>query len=56
MSVPLRLGIVPYLNVLPLLEGLDARFPARDWVRATPRELAAMLADARIDVDRKSVV
>lgn len=47
---PLRLGIVPYLNVLPLLEGLDRDFPAGNWVRATPRELAEMLEAQAIDV------
>lgn len=47
---PLRLGIVPYLNVMPLLEGLDKTFPASNWVRATPRELAGLLASGEVDV------
>ncbi|MEQ8822564.1 MAG: menaquinone biosynthesis protein [Sumerlaeia bacterium] len=47
---PLRLGIVPYLNVLPLIEGLEQRFPADNWVRATPRELAGLLANGEVDV------
>lgn len=42
-----RLGIVPYLNVLPLVEGIEAFFPP--VVRATPRELAALLAGGKID-------
>ncbi|MBI5153937.1 menaquinone biosynthesis protein [Candidatus Poribacteria bacterium] len=46
---PLRLGIVPCLNVLPLLEGLDAQFPVSGWVRATPRELGGLLAAGEID-------
>lgn len=46
----LRLGIVPYFNVLPLIEGLEADFPANQWRRATPRELAGMLAAGELDV------
>ncbi len=47
---PLRLGIVPYLNVLPLLEGLEDSFPREHWVRGTPRELAGMLERGEVDV------
>lgn len=43
----LRLGVVPYLNVLPLIEGIEACFPP--VLRATPRDLAAMLASGQID-------
>ncbi len=50
MVRPLRLGVVPYLNVLPLLEGLDEHFPLEDRIRATPRELAGLLAAGEIDV------
>ncbi|MCB2156951.1 menaquinone biosynthesis protein [bacterium] len=46
----LRLGIVPYLNVLPLLRGLDDRFPQENWIRATPRELGGQMAAREIDV------
>ncbi len=46
----LRLGVVPYLNVLPLLEGLDEAFPRENRVFATPRELAALLAAREVDV------
>ncbi|MGF1572313.1 MAG: menaquinone biosynthetic enzyme MqnA/MqnD family protein [Sumerlaeia bacterium] len=45
----LRLGIVPYLNVLPLLEGLDSSIPKENWIRATPRELATLLQNQEID-------
>lgn len=45
-----RLGIVPYLNVLPLLEGLEQTFPRENWVRATPRELGGLLAAGEVDV------
>jgi chorismate dehydratase len=47
---PLTLGIIPYLNVLPLLEGLEEDFPKSQWVRGTPRELAGLLAKGEIDV------
>ncbi len=47
---PLRLGIVPYLNVLPLLEGLDGDFPREGWVRATPRVQAELLERGEVDV------
>ncbi len=47
---PLRLGIVPYLNILPLIEGLDARIPRSQWIRATPRELAGLLGSGELDV------
>lgn len=50
MIRPLRLGVVPYLNVLPLLEGLDAHFPKAHWIPATPRRLAELLAASEIDV------
>ncbi len=46
----LSLGIVPYLNVLPLLEGLDADFPEKNWIRATPRELAGLLRTGEVDL------
>jgi chorismate dehydratase len=45
-----RLGVVPYLNVLPLLEGLGAAIPEENWVRATPRELAGLMAARELDV------
>ncbi|CAN5189817.1 menaquinone biosynthesis protein [soil metagenome] len=50
MKEKLKLGVVPYLNVLPLLRGLGADFPERNWIRATPRELAPLLAEGRVDV------
>lgn len=50
MIRPLRLGVVPYLNVLPLLEGLEEHFPMENRIRATPRELAGLLAAGEIDV------
>lgn len=46
--IPLNVGLVPYLNVLPLAEGIEHFFPR--IVRATPRDLAAMLAAGEIDV------
>jgi len=46
----IRLGIVPYLNVLPLLEGLDATFPAHQWLRATPRQLGEALQRRDLDI------
>lgn len=51
----LRLGIVPYLNVLPLLEGLSETFPEENWVRATPRDLATHLREGTVDVAIVSV-
>lgn len=47
---PLTLGLVPYLNILPLLEGLDEHFPEENRIRATPRELAALLAAGEVDI------
>ncbi|MDK2971950.1 MAG: chorismate dehydratase [Candidatus Sumerlaeota bacterium] len=49
MTSNLRLGLVPYANVLPLMEGLESRFPQENWLRATPRELAGLLAQGAID-------
>lgn len=46
----LRLGVVPYLNVLPLLEGLEAHIPRSRWIAATPRELCGLLGGGEIDV------
>jgi len=45
----LRLGIVPYLNVLPLLEGLDQDVPRLNWARATPRQLVDLLENQKVD-------
>jgi chorismate dehydratase len=55
MIRPLRLGIVPYLNVLPLLEGLEADFPRSLWTAATPRQLGELLHAGTIDVAAVSV-
>lgn len=46
--IPLNVGLVPYLNVLPLAEGIERFFPR--VVRATPRDLAAKLAAGEIDI------
>lgn len=53
--VPRTLGIVPYLNMLPLLEGLDRDFPRERWVRDTPRRLAEMLTRGDLDAAAVSV-
>lgn len=50
MIRPLRLGIVPYLNVLPLIEGLEGAFPRSGWTFATPRSLARQLVLGDLDV------
>lgn len=50
MIRPLKLGIVPYINVLPLLEGLSAVYTEQKWIRATPRVLGELLACGAIDV------
>lgn len=53
--MPATLGIVPYTNVLPLLEGLEETFPRSHWVRATPRELSGLLAAGEVDIALISV-
>ena len=53
--VPRKLGIVPYLNMLPLLEGLEGTFPRENWTRETPRRLAEMLVAGELDVAAVSV-
>lgn len=45
-----RLGTVRYLNVLPLLDGLDAQIPRSRWIATTPRELAARMQEGALDV------
>lgn len=50
LTTSLRLGIVPFLNVQPLLEGLGQTYPEANWCRATPRELAALLERGQVDV------
>ena len=45
-----RLGIVPYSNVAPLLEGLGEHYPDTTWVRATPRRLAELMQSNEIDI------
>jgi len=44
------IGIVPYANVLPLLEGLDEYYPKNTWVSDVPRKLAEKLRAGKIDV------
>jgi chorismate dehydratase len=46
----IRLGVVPYLNVLPLVEGLGEAIPEENWIRATPRELAGLMAARELDI------
>lgn len=53
--VPRKLGIVSYLNMLPLLEGLETTFPEECWTRATPRRLAEMLVAGDVDAAAVSV-
>lgn len=50
------LGLVPYLNILPLLEELDSVFPRENWVRATPRELSLQLAQGQLDIALLSII
>jgi chorismate dehydratase len=45
----LRLGVVPYLNVAPLVHGID-RDPRFEIVRATPRDLAEQEARGEVDL------
>lgn len=45
-----RLGVVPYLNALPLVEGLSAAVPESHRILATPRELAGLMAAGELDI------
>lgn len=45
-----RLGVVPYLNALPLVEGLSASIPESHRILATPRELAGLMASGELDI------
>ncbi len=57
IAVPaLRLGVVPYLNVQPLIYGLDKNWPALKTIPATPAELERMLARDEIDLGILPVV
>jgi chorismate dehydratase len=47
---PLRLGVVPYLNVQPLIYGLAESWPSLRLFPATPARLEAMLARNEIDL------
>ena len=50
-AVPaLRLGVVPYLNVQPLVHGLAEEFPSLQLVPAPPSDLDRMLAGRSIDL------
>jgi chorismate dehydratase len=44
-----RVGVVPYINVLPLLDGLAEDLPGVEWVRDTPRRLGEMLQRQELD-------
>lgn len=45
-----RLGVVPYLNALPLVEGLSVSIPDSHRILATPRELAGLMAAGELDI------
>lgn len=55
MSLPVRLGSVPYLNARPLVAGLDAD-PGVTLSEAPPAELIAQLRAGRIDAALASAV
>jgi chorismate dehydratase len=46
----LRLGVVPYLNVQPMIDGLAGRCPSLTLVSATPRDLDRLLASGEVDL------
>lgn len=46
----LCLGVVPYLNVQPLIYDLETAYPQLRLVSAPPRELDRALSDGRIDL------
>lgn len=52
---PIRIGIVRYLNTLPLVEGLD-KLGAIELVPAVPSRLAGMLASGEVDIALASIV
>lgn len=52
---PIRLGIVRYLNTLPLVEGLE-RLSGLELVPAVPSHLAGMLAEGAVDMALASIV
>lgn len=54
-SEPIRIGIVRYLNTLPLVEGLD-KLGAIELVPAVPSRLAGMLASGEVDIALASIV
>mgnify|MGYP001037738904 CR=1 FL=1 len=47
---PLRLGLVPYLNVQPMVYGLHESFPQLQLQSAVPRKLERMLANDQINL------
>jgi len=47
---PLRLGIVPYLNVQPMVYGVKEKYPQLDLVFAPPSQLERMLRQGEIDL------
>ncbi|NCO40592.1 MAG: hypothetical protein GW892_17995, partial [Armatimonadetes bacterium] len=49
MASKLRIGCVPYLNVLPLIRGLETRADV-ELVHRVPSELSRLLAAEEIDV------
>lgn len=46
----IRLGVVPYLNILPLVEGLDGAIPRASWTFGPPRRLAEEVRAGRLDI------
>jgi len=49
-SRPLRLGVVPYLNVEPLIYRLAEALPRADVLRDVPSRLATLLDEGALDV------
>lgn len=50
MSKHIRLGVVPYLNALPLVEELEQFTPREAWTIDTPRRLAEAMAEGSLDM------
>ncbi len=46
----LHLGVVPYLNVKPLIWNIEALAPGLEVIAAVPRDLTAMLDAGQVDV------
>lgn len=50
MKVKYKIGVVPYINVMPLVWGIENLTDEIETINATPRQISNLLKDGKIDI------